>query len=249
MKTINPIHTTCKDCVFAIYDHITQTGCGLNYITKYNQKNIEVLEAYDDTKEFYIINNKKCIGYRENKWFKQFKLEDADISDKIKKYKETNYLDYMVVIDLKNMCLNELDQLFLQISSCTIQPKQVIIVRYSDSELSFPYSKIEEILKNHSVKYKWRIQTILDLSLSKDSIITNITSLSHKYRFIAYITDFNTSLCKIVDYTNGLVHEDLDQFEVISNKDKTCLIYSGAMYRFETFHGNNLLKTKNYIII
>ena len=53
MSTVNTIHTPCKSCVFALYEDKTQTDCGLNYISKYRQKdNVEVLEAYDNDKEF-----------------------------------------------------------------------------------------------------------------------------------------------------------------------------------------------------
>lgn len=93
---INTIHTPCKSCVFAKYDNNTQNGCELNYLDKYRTKNASILEAYDDEKEFYIINGKKCMGYRENKWFKQFNLENSDIESKIKIYKEKNYLDYIL---------------------------------------------------------------------------------------------------------------------------------------------------------
>ena len=62
MSTINAVHTPCKNCVFAIYDNITQTNCALHYLDIYRDKDIEILEAYDNDKEFYIINNKKCIG-------------------------------------------------------------------------------------------------------------------------------------------------------------------------------------------
>ena len=56
METIKPIHTPCKDCTFAIYEGKTQNGCHLNLLEKYKNKNLEILEAYDEQKEFYIIN-------------------------------------------------------------------------------------------------------------------------------------------------------------------------------------------------
>lgn len=250
MSTISSIHTPCKDCVFAIYDNITQTECALKYIDKYKNQNIEILEAYDDTKEFYIINNKKCIGYRENKWFKQFDLDQADLDSKIQKYKETNILDYMIIIDLKNLSIDELEDLIQQTDACAIKPKKVILIRYNDNELRFPYSSIEKILKDYNVSYEWRIQTILDTEWTYDHILSNITSSNLRYRFTVSVTKYSTDLCRIINATNKLVHEDLGQFEVISNAEKTCLIYSGAIYRFESFHGKNLLNNDdNYKIL
>lgn len=249
-ESINTIHTPCKSCVFAIYNDKTQTDCALHYIDKYRNNHIDILEAYDDEKEFYIINGKKCIGYRENKWFKQFDLDDADLEEKIKKYHETNVLDYIVVVDLKDMTLEHLDDTLHQISDTKIQPKKVILIRYNDNQLLFPYSTIEAMLKKYNASYKWRIQTILDSSLEHRSIIHNITHLNGSYRFIMCVNKHNNDLTKIVDLTNQKVHHDLDQFDIIANSDKSCLIYSSVIFRFETFHNRDFLDNPdNYTIV
>lgn len=242
---INTIHTPCKDCVFAIYSNNTQNDCALGYLKKYQDNNIQVLEAYDDTKEFYIINGKKCIGYRENKWFKQFNLDDASLIDKVNKYNETNYLDYIVAIDLKQMSIDDLDSILKQLSVCNIKPQKVILVRYADNELKFPYTAIEDLFKKHNVTYTWRIQTILDISISYDQIIHNIISLNSKYRFIVSINNYNTDIKHIIEHTNQIVHHDLGQFDIIANNDHSCIIFSTIIYRFDHFHGNNLLNNPN----
>lgn len=247
---INTIHTPCKDCVFAIYEDKTQVGCALNYIDTYKQKEIPVLEAYDNDKEFYIINGKKCIGYRENKWFKQFELENASLEAKIEKYKDTNKLDYLISIDLKNLSVDNLDDILYQVSQCKIQPKKVILIRYADNEVKFPYSKLEELFKKYNTKYIWRIQTILDPSLMYVNILQNVILLNGKSRFLLSITDHNNDIVKIVDHTNNLVHNELDQFEIISNKNHSCIIFSTIIYRFENFHNKDFLGIEeNYTII
>lgn len=237
---INTIHTPCKNCVFAVYENNTQNDCAIKYIDKYKDNNIEILEAYDNEKEFYIINGKKCIGYRENKWFKQFNLEDSSLEDKIAKYHETNQLDFLIIIDLKSLSVEQLDDIFKQISLSDIQPKKLILIRYSDNELRFPYATIENLLKEYKVSYTWRIQTILDPSLSYEQILHNVISLNSKYRFIVSVTQHNSDISKIIKDTNKIVHHDLDQFDVISNKTHDCIIFSSIIYRFESFHGNNL---------
>jgi hypothetical protein len=249
-EKINSIHTPCKDCVFAIYDNNTQTDCAINYIEKYKNKNVQILEAYDDAKEFYIINGKKCLGYRENKWFNQFGLSDADIQEKITKYFETNTLDYYIVIDLKNIDINNLDQILEQISKCKIQPKKVILIRYVDDELKLSYTNISTLFQKYNVGYVWRIQTIVDTTLNYEQILHNTISLNPKYRFICSITKYNENIEFMINKTNAIVHDDLDQFEIISNKDNSTLIFSTLVYRFDAFHGNNLLNNiDKYTII
>ena len=55
------IHTPCKDCVFAIYDDKTQINCSQDCIDKYKKLDVPIVEVYDDDKEFYVIEGRKCI--------------------------------------------------------------------------------------------------------------------------------------------------------------------------------------------
>lgn len=58
------IQTNCKACVFSVYDGNTQTGCLHNRIEKFQPN---VIEAYDNDKEFYVING-MCNLYRNSRW-------------------------------------------------------------------------------------------------------------------------------------------------------------------------------------
>jgi hypothetical protein len=247
-EQINKIHTPCKDCVFAKYENNTQIDCELDYISKYKNKNIEVLEAYDDNKEFYIINGKKCIGYRENKWFDQFDLKDASIEDKIKKFHKLNSLDYLLIIDLKNIDLEQLESILDQTNKLDIKPQKLTIVRYADNQ-KFPYEILKNLLDKYVKEYKWKIQTILDPLLVYNSILKNIVSLNAN-RFIVSITQHNNDIEKLIKHTDRVVHHDLDQFNIISNQNKNCMIFSRSLYAFEAFNNINLLDDEiNYTII
>lgn len=242
-NSIHNIHTPCKKCVFAKYEDNTQVGCHLDYIEKYKASNIEIIEAYDDEKEFYIINDKKCIGYREDKWFNQFNPENDHIETKIKIYNGFNRLHYLLVINLKEYNISQLNALFADIAKAKIQPQKIILVRYRDASLSFNYNKIENLIKQHNISYAWRVQTMLDDEISYGEILHNITAINQKYRFIISVSKPTTDLYKLIDYTDKVVHQDLDQFVVISNSDKTSISYSGAVYRF------GLIQEKKNILI
>ena len=70
MSVVNQkFHTSCKECIFAVYNELTQIGCDLDRIEEYKAKGSNiVLEAYDGEKEFFIINNNKCKCFR-NKYY------------------------------------------------------------------------------------------------------------------------------------------------------------------------------------
>jgi hypothetical protein len=60
------IQTSCKNCIFALYEDQTQTGCYASRIYKY-QKLDKVVEAYDNDKEFYVVKS-FCNMYRNSSW-------------------------------------------------------------------------------------------------------------------------------------------------------------------------------------
>jgi hypothetical protein len=250
MSTIETIHTPCKGCSFAVYNHNTQIDCGLGYIEKYKIQNIEVLEAYDEDKEFYVINGKKCIGYREDRWFAKWDMINPTMEEKVAKYKETNFLQYAVVINLKDLSFDQLQDLCKQISSCDVKPQKIIFIRYRDENLSFGYDIISNLLKDNNVGCSWRIQTMLDDTLSHKDILHIIAQNNVKNRFIVSITNYLHNLSEMIISVNKKIHEDLEQMIICSNKEKSCLIYSSAVYRFAIVHGNNILNNEqSYEII
>jgi len=62
----NLYQTACKECLFAIYDGVTQIDCGVGRIKQWQDKDL-VIEAYDDDKEFYVING-VCNTVRQANW-------------------------------------------------------------------------------------------------------------------------------------------------------------------------------------
>jgi len=73
--SITALRTTCKKCVFATYEGKTQTGCQLGLIEKFRENGKEVVEAYDEEREFFVINNTFC-PYQRNETWKNKKGDD-----------------------------------------------------------------------------------------------------------------------------------------------------------------------------
>lgn len=230
MSTINPIHTPCKNCVFAKYDKNTQIDCHLDYISLYRKKNVEILEAYDEQKEFYVINNKKCIGYRENSWFEKRNLGDLSIEEKVKKFREKNFLHYLLTVDLKNFSKEDLFILAEELKHLSIQPRKIIFIRHLHDEEKFSYELIQNVLLDSGINTKWRIQTMLIHKDPKD-ILHEVINLNKKYRFILSISSVPKNISIIVDKANYIVYENMDRFIAIRNQDKTCILFSTPNYR------------------
>lgn len=233
MSQIKAIHTSCKNCVFATYEKDTQTGCHLDYINKYKNVGSEILEVYDDFKEFYVINDKKCLGYRENGWFNQFDLEDASLEEKIKKFKELNYISYCVGIDLRNIdSIDTLELIINQINDSTMVPKKIIIFRFPEHAKIFNYDAIRNVLAKTSKSTQWRIQSMFDQEEPEESIVYNFAITNKPYRFLMYINNYTTNISSIIKKANSLVYDNLQFFNAVSDKDKKAYLFSGALYRY-----------------
>lgn len=251
MSSISAIHTPCKDCVFAIYDGITQNGCHLSYIDKYRNKGAEILEVYDDEKEFYVINDKKCLGYRDNAWIKKNNLAYSSIEEKLTKFQNANFLQYFIMVDLKNFTLDDLNNFGTQLKSCKVLPEKIIFVRYQDDNQKFTYDAIKQFFSSAGLNCKWRIQTMVDGSLSHDSIRHTCCNLNKGYRFMMSIKSYSDDICKIVDFANDTVHEKLDPITVVSNGLENVVLFSAPSYRWSIVveHKNILDDKSNYILI
>lgn len=251
MSEINPIHTPCKQCVFAKYDGITQTDCHLQYISKYRDNDTEILEAYDNEKEFYIINGKKCIGYRENKWFENRGLGDLSIEEKIKEYNSTNYLHYLLFIDLYDYSYENFDNLKEQLVNISIKPSKIVFVRYQNKQPWYPIEMIQDLMSAANLNCKWRVQTMVDDEASYDSVLHSTINLNKKHRFILAIKNHSTDLESVLSLGNKRVYEDLDRFTIISDKNKNITLFSTPSYRFYlTVERKNIFDySENYVIV
>jgi hypothetical protein len=250
-NVIKPIHTCCKNCVFSKYENTTQIGCELNFIEKYKTLGSEILEAYDEDLEFYVINNKKCLGYREDSYFKKRNMDKVDIKEKIDYFYKTNTINYLLVINLKYFNETSFDLLKNEIKNLPIGPKKVIFIRYSNQAPAFEYNVVQKFLQETSLGCEWRLQTMLSSDLNDTEILHNIINLNKKYRFVLNINELTDNIKDLVFQANDIVHNNLGHFHILSNKNKTNKIFSAASYRYSyAIYKENLLDNENnYITI
>lgn len=249
MSTITPVHTSCKNCVFADYSGNSQTGCSIDYLEKYRNINATILEAYDEEKEFYVINGKKCLCYRENSWFKQYDMEASPLQDKINKVKEQNHLHYLLVINLYNFSDENLQTAVQEISQLSVKPQKIIFIRYMKNR-SFEFNVLNSMLKESGLDCRWRIQSMIDDSLTHEQILHNIVNINKNYRFIVSVKEPASNIEDIVNYADKTVYEELGSLHVLSNKDQTITLFSAPSYRFSLLvEHKNILEDPTYVNI
>jgi hypothetical protein len=96
-QQVEKCRTSCKECIFAEYDGITQIGCSANRLSAFSEDLI--IPAYDEEKEFFVIN-RFCNLYRNNKW-------NNGIADIEKAHNEAK-INYNVIIKIESSITNEI---------------------------------------------------------------------------------------------------------------------------------------------
>lgn len=157
MTEINKsLHTSCKNCAFAEYNGKTQTGCYVNMIEHYKNsesKDVEVIEAYDEEKDFFIINNKFCkkkIVPREG---------DERTLDELHEFvREKAHLrcDAVVIIPLGSK-ITDIEKTVKSLKNQKFMPERIILINYT----AFPLSAFRQML-NDSPATPWNHEQVLD---------------------------------------------------------------------------------------
>lgn len=233
-KFIHPLHTACKKCVFAKYDGKTQVGCSLDYLDLYKNTGAEILEVYDEDLEFFVVNEKKCPGYREYSWLIKHGLEQSSDEEQIESFREQNKIGYLLVIDYKLLGDNEntFQNLKRCLSEVDIKPQKIVFVRHHQGSEYSKYYNIQALMNSSHTGCAWRIQTMVNEELSHADILHSIVNLNKPYRFICDIKSLPTNLNIVINKAQQIVCDQVDQFKVLTDTAQTSIIFSGGVYRF-----------------
>tara|TARA_R110000803_G_scaffold41244_1_gene88724 strand:- start:5754 stop:6554 length:801 start_codon:yes stop_codon:yes gene_type:complete len=148
--------TVCKGCIFAQYDDVTQTGCRFDIVDNAKKANIQVLECYDDEREFFVLKDRQCMLRRPHEWVKGKKqVELADIAQA------------EVAIPCKAIVLMEIQTPFEAVKKTiddlaaqTMKPNYVSIVRPHDNKHVTP-KQIADHLGTCGFAH-WKVENIMD---------------------------------------------------------------------------------------
>ena len=238
---INPIHTPCKNCVFAEYEKATQKGCSLGLIEKYMQlEYIDVIEAYDEDKEFYIVNKKKCAGYREQNYFESRDMENATIQDKIYYIQDKLKINYICIINAINISIEDLQKTLQSISEASVHPKVINLVISGISKYTF--NQYYKSLENSGIKSKWKITHNYDIEKPYTLAMHNIISTTSKENnFVLSIDEEHENMAKIINTANDRVYKEFKTFVVLSSKSQKTLLFNKLVYKNGLYHGVDIL--------
>jgi hypothetical protein len=167
-------------------------------------------------------------------------LSNSTIEEKLAKYQESNYAHYVAVVNLKNLNIEDLQNIYTNLSLYDIKPEKIVLVRYINNK-NFPYKSIENIFENGNLSTQWRIQTILDNDLPYQYILYDIAKSNKFTRFLLSIERNSLKTNDIINHVNDKVYNKLQNFCVCGDENKNVLFYSSTVLRHSYESGKDIV--------
>jgi hypothetical protein len=216
------IKTSCKECVFAEYTDKTQVGCSANRIHHF--KDLAV-EAYDDDKEFYVINT-FCNFYRQDKWLK-------DGEDNLKRARLENQISCEVLIDCNNMNPSFKEKIIQWLDDLSLVPDPKPIIKITLYHSIFANKNISNHIAE-ILKHKRRL-FIANYSDENEYLHQLISSSQYQYHMIVKEDTIpDPSIFYEIDEN---INDKFNRFIVAKKHD--LFIISNMAYNIESLNSNN----------
>ena len=195
---INKINTSCKDCIFAEYAGITQVTCTTGELDNMREHGIQILEAFDDEKEFYVINKTKCLYHRPKEW----PLANTTLEKQVEHILKCIRIVYEVII-IANDSLEDIQTTIDSALSQTLPPKQITIIRKHTCKI-LP-SQLYNICKNLPVK--WKVENCIRTSPDDIELLDMVIPFSTNPICAMFYAGFEIPLTTF-EQINYAIHEE-----------------------------------------
>ncbi len=155
------LQTSCKECLFAIYDKDTQTGCVADRIDMFHNtpRGDVVIEAYDKEKEFFVIDA-LCNYFRPPKW----NGGKPDL-DKAKKESQTSFTILIYADDITKETVSFMKE---SIRDIDYPADKISIIISHDIELDVEKKRLVRGMYEFFAS-KLRIQSSINVYLNPES--------------------------------------------------------------------------------
>ena len=224
-QQISRIHTSCKNCVWANYNGITQIDCGIGRLKKYK----DILECYDEEKEFFVVNNIYCLFYRNKETVEGMDLEI--LYQNTRKQMEILY-QLIIVHEDEN---NPYDTYCSIASAMKQKIIPCILTVINRSKTKGVGKDLSNYLKTYDKNLQiWRVQNLINASLTKEDCIDIVLDGTMYKKFSLYIiinsgfelpNDFSTELDKAIN-------DDVVSFGMLlPNKDGNGMVVPKTIHK------------------
>jgi len=212
MTEVSSISTICKNCLFAIYDSKTQIGCVFNRTeTIDNHPSYDLIEAEDEDKEFYILNNHICPYQRTPDW------QHSKNDDIVKKVKEEVYMPWAAILFYRHNGVDAVEERIKEIKSQKIPPKVVTLVIDPQDIDPNDFRSLHQMMDDNF--NLWYLQRVLQEDFP-DRFTADICfdkMKKHRFMFYTYFESTKTIDLDYYDKIHKFVIDDLNFYGIIKN--------------------------------
>lgn len=207
------IQTSCKSCAFAEYTDKTQIGCSLGMLEKFQKAGVEIVEAYDEEKEFFIIKGRLCNGCRPPEWVE--KHQDKDLIALVKK--EISLRLHVVIPVMETTY----DHIYVSIDALKKQNKLPHKVTVALNQDGIVPSQIISHLRDSS--FEWGVFTSLERDetgkrVKEGRLIDHIMEKATE-PFFMVLTAGHILDTDVIEKLDQLLNEKLERFSLIEADD------------------------------
>lgn len=201
------LQTSCKNCTFAVYTGNTQTGCAADRINKFDKS--DIIEAYDNEKEFYVVN-KFCNLYRPQSWNRG----QADLAKALGE----SALDFDLLVNCNHISDNLRNYLLSSLENIEYDAEKLNV------NLFHEYNASSEIKSKVLEIYSRFKQIKISVCVNSDLFLHELALKSKKNCHLVIDESFDFgSLSKL----NNFINHDLKRF-IVANCGDTLAISNMA---------------------
>jgi hypothetical protein len=228
------LQTSCKNCAFAQYDGKTQVGCDADRISKFNDL---VIEAYDNDREFYVINT-FCNYYRGPSW-------DTDNGNGLIKIKKETSLSFELLFnctDITENYKNNIIEWLNYLSNNYIDYSNKIVVKLYHQHAS------NEETRNRVIEiYKSQPKVYISTCFDEDAFLHE-TIMRSPYSSHMVISENNFPDKNVLSNLNDEVNENLKKFIVANNNGCNVILNIGYKFQYHNDVNPSYIHNINQLI-
>lgn len=214
MTEVSSISTICKNCLFAIYDGKTQIGCNFNRTETIDKHpSYDLIEAEDEDKEFYILNNHICPYQRTDNW------KHANDTDIISRVKEEVHMPWAAILFYRHNGIEHVEERIKELKSQSILPKVVTLVIDPQDIDPDDFRSLHQMMDdNFSIWYLQRVlQEDFPDRFTGDLCFDKMKK--HRFMFYSYFESTKPIDLDYYDKIHKYVIDDLNFYGMIKNMD------------------------------
>lgn len=235
-------HTVCVDCIFAQYKDMSQYGCALGKLEVFEKaEDVKVMEAEDETREFYLILGSYCFWSRTQSWAN--KLERYTYDQLRQKALDDTRLEYDAIIYVDDQGMEEVINSVNNILMFERRPDKILVVNLS-TKINIDRLVAWMNIVCTQANQKFTVKDIVDKTETVWAAIHR-SSRECKTMFL-YIAEAGKTIdTDAMEKIHKKLFEEIKEFAVVKFDYNACLCLSSAYERVGIYDVNFLSELYN----